>query len=483
MFVNVKIAGMTDEEAALSAKLAGQLAGYKFRNSRQWKYYDGEIHLKNIGIALPDTMVDVEAVLGWPEIVVDALSERIDWLGWRTTDDTVDLSDVFIDNQLQVEVAKAIQDSLVTGVGFLAVSHGDTAAGEPLVIVDAVDSSSATYIWDERRNRMAAGFEQRADGEGNLYETLYLPNVTIASQVINGERFTTRHEHGFGRCMLVALPNRARAGSARGRSELTKPIRYLTDHGIRTILQMEYNREFYTTPQRYLLNVYPEQLDIDEDATREDMRRVGWQMAQNKALIVPPAEEDKTGNKPGNPSVGQFSAAPPTPYIDQLRALTQMVGAQAGVPATYFGFVTDNPPSADAIRAMESRLVKKAELRQISFGKILVNDLAYVCLAIAGMEPPTRQQIAAISCVWREASTPTMAATSDAVLKLASQNIVPTHSEVIWNRLGFNKAEQEVMRRELQVKQAADRLAGLARGASMVAPNIVKEWNQTAGDR
>lgn len=466
MIISDAYSSLTDEEEVLFGRMAGELHQFQARNTRQWKYYDGEIGVKNMGIAIPPSLHNIEADLGWPEIVVDSLAERLEWLGWRTPDESGDgLDRVFDQNQLQVEVSKAILDSLVTGVGFLAVSRGDVAAGEPEVLVDAVSSSAATYVWDERRNRMAMGYVLRSDHAGNPLETLYLPDETISTRIVDGDKDVSRSKHGLGKCTLIALPNRARTEATRGRSEISRPIRYLTDNGIRTLLEMEYNREFYTTPQRYLLNVAPEQLGMSEEPSKEELVQLGWQVALNKALVVPPAEDGYADTKSSSPVAGQFSSAPPTPYIEQLRALAQLVSAQSGVPATYLGFVTDNPASADAIRAMESRLVKKAELRQLSFGKILANDLAFVCQSILEAQPASAEFMAGVSCQWREASTPTVAATMDAMVKATQVNMVPKNSRVVWDKVGFSKTEQEIMAAEMRRQESADRMSLLARGS------------------
>nr|WP_052095180.1 phage portal protein [Corynebacterium auriscanis] len=330
----------SSEDANVVGRLALKLHRHAVSNRKKWEYYDGAVGIKNLGIAVPEALVNVEAVVGWPEVVVDALAERLEFQGWRSQEDISDLERVFVDNQLDVEVQKAVLDSLVTGVGFLAVSNG--GVGEPDVIVNAVPSSRATFEWDERLNRMACGFTRELAADGAVFETLYLPERTVTRVVRDGVAEVTTVAHGLGRCALVALPNRVRADFSRGRSEITRAIRYYTDHGVRTILGMEYNREFYTTPQRYLTNVTPEQLGASEEPTSSELVELGWKVAMNKALIIPPGDPE---DGEGEPSAGQFSSAAPTPYIDELKMLAQLVSAQSGVPASYLGFVSDNPTS------------------------------------------------------------------------------------------------------------------------------------------
>lgn len=439
-----------DQESAVVSRLQAKLHRHALANQTKWDYYDGEAGLKNLGIAIPESLVNVQAVVGWPEVVVDALAERLEWQGWRSHSDISDLERVFTENQLDAEVHKAVLDALVTGVGFLAVSKG--GAGEPQVIINAVPSTRATFEWDERLNRMAHGYVLEQAVDGTRFETLYFPDRTVTRISRDGDEEFVVDEHGLGRCALIALPNRARSESSLGRSEITSAIRYYTDHGVRTILGMEYNREFYTTPQRYLTNVVPEQLGASEEPTSGELVELGWKVAMNKALIIPPGDPEDGDGQPG---VGEFSSASPTPYIDELKMLAQLVSAQSGVPASYLGFVSDNPASADAIRASEARLVKKAEDRQRVFGHAL-RELAVLCASALGLPA-----VVDVLPVWRDASTPTVAATMDAMVKAVQAGIFPAGSEVIWDRLGVTEAEKQVLRRERSVQLASARLAAL----------------------
>lgn len=409
----------TREERQLTESLALELAKFRQVNARKWAYYEGHAGVKNMGVAVPESMVNIEVVVGWPEIIVDALEERLDWLGWVTSDQSSvdELMRVFYANQLGTELSKAILDSLVTGVGFLEVTAGDTSAGEPAVIAKAVSSSQATYRWDARRSRMDVGLVQSTDPQGRKHQALYYPDRTIRLWEDNTGQHRDEYVHNRGRCGLIAIPNKVRAGDVFGRSEISSTIQYLTDHGVRTMLGMEYNRELYTTPQRWYTNVFAEQLGIDPDGSAEQIRHQGAIASMSRAVVMEPNEGDE-GDRLPEPKTGQYQSAPPTPYIDELKMLSQLISAQSGVPANYLGFSSENPPSADAIRAMEARLVKRAERRQSMISQVLTNDLAHVILAILEGETPAPERIGALSAKWRAAHTPTMASAADSAMKL-----------------------------------------------------------------
>ena len=418
------------------SELGRELDVFRPKNKSKWDYYYGEASIRNIGLAVPESMVNVDVVLGWPEIVVDALDERLDWLGWSSTDgDTSGLMRVFRDNQLGHEFNKAKLDALVTGVGFLEVSAG--AEDEPDVVVNAVSSMDATYVWDDRANRVAAGLVRKFSPQGELLLTLYLPDRTVSIVRTADDEKVTEHVHNRGRCGLVPVMNRAQAGDIRGQSEITKPIRYYTDHGVRTLLGMEYNREIYTTPQRWYSNVYSEDFGFKEDDTPQQRANRGVNIAMNRAVILEP-NYDEDGQPGPEPKTGQYQSAPPTPYIAQLQMLSQLCSAQSGVPSNYFGFHTENPPSADAIRALESRLIKKAERRMSLFDQPLKNDLAFVIQSILDGSPASFDFISSLSVLWQDASTPTKAASVDAAGKLVESKILDADSTVLLEMIGFS---------------------------------------------
>ena len=464
---------LADDERGLIAKLSGRLQEHARKNKLKWAYYEGKNALKDLNIALPAVAGSIKAVVGWPEIVVDSLAERLEWQGWISPKaDISELDQVFAENDLASEFAKATLESLVTGMGFLEVSAGGD--GEPTIIIDAVTANEATYMWDDRLNRMAAGYIEKTGENGEKYQTLHLPDrvISIITDPHEAEQETICVKHGWGRCGLIRIPNRSRAGKDAGASEITTAIEYYTDHGVRTVLGMEFNREYYTTPQRYLLNATFDQLGLDEDATESDVIKMGWKVAMSKALVVPPGDPDD-----GLPTItaGQFQAAPPTPYIEELKMMAQLVSAQSGVPVSYLGFASDNPPSADSIRATESRLVRRTELRQLAFGRPLCRDLAYVCKAILDGRPPEWEFIASLEAKWLAAATPTLSATMDAMTKAVAAEITPKHSSVVWGRVGFSPTEQEIMRKELAEQSAAQRATALAGGAATIGDATVLE--------
>ncbi len=167
----------------------------------------------------------------------------------------------------------------------------------------------------------------------------------------------------------------------------------------------------------------------------------------------------------------EFRPAPPTPYIEQIKAYSQLLAAESGIPAPYLGFVTDNPSSADSIRQQEYRLVKRAERRQKSFG-LAWREVAYLALLLrdGGVDPQVFREV---GVKWRDASTPTRAAAADEASKLIPIGVLPPDSTVTYDRLGLSPQEQQQLERDRRrggAKSLVDQLTASPPQASVPAP-------------
>jgi len=210
---------------------------------------------------------------------------------------------------------------------------------------------------------------------------------------------------------------------------------------MRTLLGAEVAREFYSAPQRYVLGA-PEEAFTDSDGNPLN----AWSVIQGRLQGIPYNDEDNV-----MPTVGQFSANSPSPYFDAIRAYAQIMAAETAIPASYFGFQTDNPASADAIRQMEARLVKRAERRQKQFGRTWVEVAKLALLVRDGSLPVEANNIRPI---WRDASTPTRAAAADEAVKLISAGVLSPDSDIVYNRIGLSDSDKQVVKSEKGASQA-----------------------------
>lgn len=469
------------DEYRLLKKLRSQLIRHIPQNKIKQNYYEAKQVIKHLDIAVPAVLTDIGTAIGWGGTVVDILDERIDFLGWLTDDGNVNGLDLaFADNDLAVESNYGHIDSLTTGVSFVTVGNdGVGSSRRQLITVES--SSTASLIWDYRKRRSIAGLSQTYDDDQNLIlETLYLENanVMLARSPLSREmEVVNRDQHNMGRCFMTRLPNRARPYQLDGRSEITRTVRYLTDHAVRTILGMEVNREFYTAPQRFVLNANPEDFGVEESMTSEQKFRKGLSIAMGMVNIVP-GREDTTEGDPL--SVVELKPAPPTPYIEQLKSLTSLLGAETGIPTTYLGFITENPPSADSIRQEEFRLVKRSMRRHGGFG-VGWKEVGLLTLLARDGDADT-DFMRRLKCHFADPYTPTRAATADELAKMIQVGLLVPDSSVAYERYGLDENEQRRLEKEKQAYEAKQ-LRRQMQEQAMAAAQQARQANAQGGAR
>ena len=449
----------SDDQHRLIGYLTSELSRVNIPNRDAEQFYDGSHVAQQFGISIPPSMQDVHTVAGWGGTVVDVLEERLDWHGWTSDAEDFGLGDIYLENQLDVDSGLAHLDSLIFGTTYVAVGAGED--GEPSPLITPQSPTSTMGVWDRRTRRLSAALvvsSSRSPLTGLIDEvTLYEPKKTTVFKSDGGAwRTVSVDAHNLGRVPVVMMPNRIRGSRDSGRSEITKAVRYYTEAACRTLLGLEVNREFYNSPQRVGLNI-DERMFQDEAGNPISQ----WTSIQGRVWNVPPMLDDQGEPIPNapQPDIKQFAPASPAPYVDQIQGYATQLAAEAGIPAAYLGLQTDNPASADAIRALESRLVKRAERRQAIFGRAWLEVGRLALLVRDGVVPDTYGT--SVSTRWRDASTPTRAAAADEATKLIGAGVLPPDSSVTYDRVGLSPAEQRQVASDKRRQAGRDALGAV----------------------
>lgn len=435
------------DETRLLDYLVEKLKKHDPKNYVLQRYYEGRNKLKDLRISIPPQLTAIETVVGWAGTAVDVLEERLDFEGYLDPAD-LGINEIFRANELDLESSMGHKDALVFGTGFVTIGRGMDGEPDPLITIESPKRMTALY--DLRTRRLSAALLLNRNETGTpISGTLYLRDQTIFLEYPNRAWVDIdRDIHNLGRVLVAQLPNNPRSGDPYGRTEITRAVRSLTDSAMRTLLGAEVAREFYSAPQRYILGA-DEDLFTDSDGRPLD----AWSVYQGRILGVPQNQDGQI------PQVGQFNANDTRPYFEQIRAYAQLMAAESAIPASYLGFQTDNPASADAIRQMEARLIKRAERRQRQFGRTW-GEVARLALLVRDGSVP--EQASEIRPIWRDASTPTRAAAADEAVKLISAGVLLPDSEITYNRIGLSELDKQVLRQEKEVSQATNLIANLA---------------------
>jgi hypothetical protein len=121
-----------------------------------------------------------------------------------------------------------------------------------------------------------------------------------------------------------------------------------------------------------------------------------------------------------------------------------------GLPLRYFGQNTANPPSADGIRADESRLVKRAERRQRAWGGSWEQAARLIKRFQSGSWD---DKLVELETIWRDPATPTIAQQTDAAVKLVAAGILPV--EAAWETMGYSQTRIAHLRKLREEQFAA----------------------------
>jgi hypothetical protein len=438
---------LSNDEVRLLDYLTEKIKKHDPKNYVLQRYYEGRNKLKDLRISIPPQLTAVETVVGWAGTAVDVLEERLDLEGYLDPAE-LGINDIFRANELDLESSMGHKDALVFGTGFVTIGRGMDGEPDPLITIES--PKKMTAIYDMRTRRLSAALLINRNETGTpISGTLYLPDQTIFLEYYNRAWLDVdRDVHNLGRVLVAQLPNNPRSGDPYGRTEITRAVRSLTDSAMRTLLGAEVAREFYSAPQRYILGA-DEDLFTDSDGNPLD----AWSVYQGRILGVPANQDGQI------PQVGQFSANDTRPYFEQIRAYAQLMSAESAIPASYLGFQTDNPASADAIRQMEARLIKRAERRQRQFGRTW-GEVARLALLVRDGSIPA--EASEIRPIWRDASTPTRAAAADEAVKLISAGVLLPDSEITYNRIGLSELDKKILRQEKEVAQATNLIANLA---------------------
>lgn len=451
---------LTDDEARALREIESRVTGLAQYNRDRRSYYEAHRKVQDLGISVPPSLKNTQVAVGWPGMVVDALDERLNINGLTgAADDVLESEGVrslWRDNNLDISYSEGHVEALIQGVAFLVLSDGDAALGEPEQLITIESPSTMSGIYSPRRRSLdhAASFlfEDRNDPARYTGGTLLTRTGNVVfERGVNGQPVVVdRQEHDLGRVAARLLVNRPWVSRTWGRSEITRPVISYTDAAMRTLLGAEVAREFYGAPQRYLMGADEAQFKGKNE----------WTSYMGRFLAL-------TLNEDGEPPVaGSFAASSPQPYIDLVKMYSQLVAGESGIPAPYFGFVHDNPTSADAIRTSESRHVKRAERRQRVFGAAWRGILLDAVQMRDGSVPA---ELEALTVDWVDAATPTKAAAADAVTKQIAAGALPATSDVALAAFGYNPDQIEQIKTARRAEGAQDIARGLRPAAQQAA--------------
>lgn len=398
----------------------------KFMSDAMRKEFGGEI---------------TELVLNFPELVTDAHNDRLDVEGFRFPGEPSGnelLWAIWQANNMDEQSVMGHADALALSKAAVIVGANPERGGPPLITVES--AFDVSWKRDPRTGTVTSALKRWQEDDGSQWLSLYERHQTRTVALEQGVWRTTRTDaHGVGRCLLVPLVNRPRTKRRDGMSEF-QSILGIADAATKIATDMMISAEYHAMPRRWAFGL--KKSDFVDAKT--GAQKPAWSFIKGRLWA----------NESPDVKVGQFPESDLANFHNTIKLLARLVAQMTALPIDYLAFDSVNPPSADALRSAESRLVKRVERRQTSFGGTWEEVMRLALQVAAGSLPDHAMQL---ETVWRDPSTPTIAQKYDAVVKAVTTRgadgrpLVPTEQGRI--DLGYTPAQRQDM---LDMENAAN---------------------------
>lgn len=433
-----QILGFRVDEIQNFQKLLNVFGQHISRNAEKNRYYEGKIPVGqvNLGIALPNALSKLEIGCAWGAKTVDVLAARSMFDGYvgLNGEEIEDLDAIVASNDLISEYAKACRDELKFGCTFATLS----ADKDIKCKIRFHSPQTAAALWDGEKGRIYRGFaiidtapdDVEYDWTPSLVNYYTDDAIWVLERKNNGNWYAEEHPHKMGRPLMEALIWNSTSNKPFGRSRIKEPIRRLIDGYVRTIANATIGLEFSTSPQKYLLGITDEQFD----AVVNDKFR------QYVGSIIAATPNPETGS---NPTFGQLQQGTISPHVEMIRILATQFSAASGLTVTDVGVVNEaNPTSSDAILAQSQTLIGMAEQLNLGNGNALRN-IALMALAIVNNVKISDLADDQLDVVphFKNPAMPSVAATADAAIKIASARENFANTDTFLEMIGFDKAD------------------------------------------
>ena len=377
--------------------LRDKLGSRRRRVLLRYKQYDMKYQGRMVGLTIPPELRNqYRSTLGWCAKAVDALADRLVFREFA--EDNFNLNEIYQMNNPDTLFDSAILSALISSCSFIYISPGD----DPIPRLQVIDGANATGIIDPITGLLSEGYAvlRRSDeGEADL-EAYFVPGRT--DYVEKGkEPYSVSNSAPYP--LLVPIIHRPDAIRPFGRSRITRSAMYYQSYAKRTLERADITAEFYSFPQKYVVG-------LSQDA--EPMET--WKATVSSMLQF---TKDDQGD---SPKLGQFTTPSMSPFTEQLRTAASGFAGETGLTLDDLGFVSDNPSSAEAIKASHETLRVAAKKAQRNFGSGFLN-VGYLAACLRDDFPYQRKQLYLTTPKWEPVFEPdasTLSLVGDGAIKI-----------------------------------------------------------------
>lgn len=362
----------------------------------RYKYYEMKNFTEDFDLLIPEKFRGIKEVVGWCSKAVDTLADRV--VFDRFEHDDFMLNQIFDFNNRDIFVDSSILSAMISSCSFIYISADDT--GYPRLQV--IDGGNATGIIDPITNMLNEGYAvlERDEYDAPTLEAYFTKEQT--EFYYKNKKFPEIIKNPAPYALLVPIIYRPDAVRPFGHSRITRACMNLTQTALRTLKRSEVSAEFYSFPQKYVLGMSEEAEFSNRLATMSSFLRI---------------DKDSDNDKP---TVGQFTQQSMSPYIEQLKSIASLFAAETGLTLDDLGFTTNNPMSAEAIKASHENLRLTARKAQRTFGSGFLN-VGYLSACVRDNIEYNRKAFCNTTPCWQpifEPDSAALGALGDAIIKI-----------------------------------------------------------------
>ncbi|NKG21099.1 hypothetical protein [Paeniglutamicibacter terrestris] len=443
---------LTDAERVIFNRLYGRIGQKKQRNRLKHDYIAMQAKFQRISYSIPEEMYRLAVPLGWAHKAVYVPSSRINPEDFTIPGGSTlldDLDGVYFESHVRELEMLATESALGQSCSFIFVTPGETAKGEPRVIVAVRDATEATADIDSRTGRVVSALELVEPKKSLLYLntglTLDIQQAPSGDWVVVEE-----YKAVVGRVMCTPYVWGRTLQRPLGSSRVSRTVMGLIDRMVLGMLRQDVASDFYAAPLVALMDA-DESMFLDSRGNRINPLKA----MMGSLLGIPGYRDEETGDM-RVPKMQQLTQASFQPFTESNRDIAAAFHAATDIPMGQLGVVQDNPSSAEAIRASEHGLVSLVQHQLLFFERMRLDLARNILSVFHGGETPA--MLADIRKMRANFGDP--ANTTSSQLADSGQKFVTAHPELAGSRLAWRRSgltEKEMTEAEAHVAKTQSR--------------------------
>ena len=456
----MKLSDLTPDE--WYARLSNRISEQRKYALQWWQYMDLEQPLVYVAriIAEQDGRFP-PLLLPWSELVIQSVVERQKLESFLLNEQPVEeLVKSWQDNDLDELSDEAHTAMEVGGLHFLMVGP-DGPGGSPLVTSEYADQVAVEL--DPRTRQPIAGLkiyqEDTGIGKSEQRAYLFLPHVpTVAGETgpcrvyeldsqwkmkeiapLGDWSRVLAQDPSLPSVPMVPMLANPRRGV--GRSDLVQ-MKPALDGANQNATNLMAGIEHHAVGRKWVVGATAADF-VDEHGNQVPL----WKIAMGDVWGIPHAKPQGRETPPET-KVGQFAASDLRNFHESHKMLAQVAASSYGLPPSYMGYSSDNPPSAESILYALERLVLRTEKRNLWAGGAW-ERAGRIQYAILEKDP---SKLSAMESKWANPATPTLASKMDAAVKGVTSGIID--NEQAWIDLGYSEQTKNGLRARMTKRSA-----------------------------